>query len=445
MNILLVSPLGRSKLLGGSFYFRFPFLSLPTVAGLTPGWAQVRIVDEKVDEIPWDLRPDLVGITAMTPLAPRAYEIADRFRARGVPVVLGGMHPSVLPEEGLEHADAVVVGEAEGLWPRVVEEARDGRLSGIYRAEGHADLRCQAAKPRRDLLSLDKYMPVAFIETSRGCPHACTFCSVTRFFGGRHRTLDLDLVLDQLRELKPTEKRFAIKNCVFFVDDNIIGQPDHAATLFEALRAFNLRWLGQASVGVAQRPDLLRAMAETGCMGLEIGFETVTDSREEAKGIGKPMKDAVEVLEAVRIIHDHRIGIQGSFIFGFDHDDPEVFRRTARFVDRARLDAVYAGILTPYPGTRLHRKLKDEGRLLHERWDEYDTAHVVFEPKAMTRQQLQQGYHDMLRHIYSWRSMGRRLLGSRTQPSFFVPMNLGFKVSLGRLLRDAARAEGAER
>jgi len=444
MKVLLISPLGQSKLLGSSFYFRFPFLSLPTVAGLTPPGVDLRIVDEKVDEIPWDSHPDLVGITAMTPLAPRAYEIADRFRADGVPVVLGGMHPSVLPDEALGHADAVVVGEAEGVWPEVIEAAGSSSLGGVYRADGFPDLAQCAAQPRRELLSLDKYMPVTFMETSRGCPHACEFCSVTRFFGGKHRTLPVDLVVAQLRELKPTEKRFAIKNCVFFVDDNIIGDPDHAAALFEAIRPFNLRWLGQTSIAIAQRPDLLRAMAESGCMGIEIGFETVSDTAE-SKRIGKPVKDPEEVLHAVEVVHRHGIGIQGSFIFGFDHDDPRVFERTARFVDRARLDAVYVGILTPYPGTRSYRKLKEEGRLLHERWEEYDTAHVVFQPRAMSREQLQEGYHRMLRHIYTWRSMGRRLLGSRTQPSFFVPMNLGFKVSLGRMLRDLASEGGAPR
>ncbi|MEW6490171.1 MAG: radical SAM protein [Thermodesulfobacteriota bacterium] len=442
MKVLLITPVGQSKLLGSSFYFRFPFLSLPTVAGLTPPGVDVRIVDEKVDEIPWEARPDLVGITAMTPLAPRAYEIADRFRAAGVPVVLGGMHPSVLPEEALGHADAVVAGEAESVWPRVIEDARQGTLAGVYRAEGFPDLGRCAAAPQRDLLAAEKYMPVTFMETSRGCPHGCHFCSVTRFFGGKHRTLPVDLVVAQLKELKPTEKRFAIKNCVFFVDDNIIGDPDHAAALFEAIRPFNLRWLGQTSIAIAQRPDLLRAMAASGCMGIEIGFETVSDT-QESKRIGKPVKDPAEVLEAVQVIHGHGIGIQGSFIFGFDHDAPGVFERTARFVDKARLDAVYVGILTPYPGTRSYRKLVEEGRILHERWEEYDTAHVVFEPKGMTPRELEAGYHRMLRHIYSWRSMGRRLLGSRTQPAFFVPMNLGFKVSLGRMLRElAAEARG---
>lgn len=435
MKVLLISPLGRSKLLGGSFYFRFPFLSLPTVAGATPPGVELRIVDEKVDAIEWSRLPDLVGITAMTPLAPRAYELADRFRSLGVPVVLGGMHASVLPEEALAHADAVVIGEAEGVWPQVIEDARAGKLGGDYRAPEPTNLATTAVRPRRELLSTEKYMPVTFVETSRGCPHACNFCSVTRFFGGKHRTLPVELVVDQLRELKPTEKRFAIQNCVFFVDDNIIGQPEHAAALFEAIRPFRLRWLGQASVDIAERPDLLKAMAETGCMGLEIGFETI-DAASAAMRMGKPVRDPRDVLEAIELIHSHGIGIQGSFIFGFDHDDPGVFARTARFVDRAKLDAVYVGVLTPYPGTRVHRQLKEEGRLLHERWDEYDTAHAVFQPKGMSAAELEAGYRWSLRHLYSWRSMGRRLLGSRTQPSFFVPMNLGFKVSLGRLLRE---------
>lgn len=434
MRVLLISPISRSKLLGSNFYFKLPFLSLPTLAGFTPPGIDVEIIDERVDEIPWNARPDLIGITAMTPLASRAYEIADFFRARGIPVVLGGMHPSVLPEEALEHADAVVVGEAEGIWERVVEDARSGRLSGIYRTEGFTDLSACTAKPRRDP---GKYLPVTFIETSRGCPHACNFCAVTRFFGGRHRTFSIDRVVEQLKEIKPVESRFALKNCVFFVDDNIIGQPDHAAALFEAIRPFKLKWFGQASIGLAQRPDLLKAMAETGCMGLEIGFETISDD-PESKKIGKPIKDPKEVIEAVKFIHSYGIGVQGSFIFGFDHDDPGLFGRTARFVQRANLDAVYVGILTPYPGTKIFKRLEEEGRILHTNWDAYDTANVVFEPKGMTREELQNGYYFMLKQIYSLRNMARRFIGSRTQMAFFIPMNIGFKISLKRMFREMA-------
>lgn len=438
MRILLISPLSGSKLLGENFYFKMPFLSLPTVAGLTPGEIDVEIIDEKVDEIPWNSSPDLVGITAMTPLAPRAYEIADFFRSKNIPVVLGGMHPSVLPEEALQHANAVVIGEAEGVWHKVIEDHKAGKMSGVYKADGNIDLKKCAAKPRRDLLALEKYLPVNFMETSRGCPHACYFCSVTQFFGGKHRTFSVDLVVEQLREIKPPERRFALKNAVFFVDDNIIGKPEHAAGLFEAIRPFKLRWFGQASIGIAQKPELLKAMKETGCMGLEIGFETISDL-SEIRHIGKPIKSTKEIIEAVRMIHSYDIGIQGSFIFGFDHDDPEVFSRTGRFVEKACLDAVYVGILTPYPGTKAFEALEQESRILHKRWEEYDTAHVVFEPKGMTRSQLQNGYYAMLRKIYSLPGMGRRLLGSRTRSQFFVPMNIGFKISLSRLFRDLSR------
>ncbi len=410
-------------------------MSLPQVAGLTPGGNDIRIVDERVDEIPFDSHPDLVGITAMTPLAPRAYEIADEFRRRKVPVVMGGMHPSVLPEEALEHADAVVVGEAEGIWPQVIEDAKSGKMEGIYRTKGLTDLHEQTTMPGRNLLPLDKYLPVTFMETSRGCPHACHFCSVTRFFGGRHRSFSVDHVVAQLRALKPVEKTLALKNCVFFVDDNIIGDTGHAMELFEAIKPFNLKWFGQSSIGLARKTEVLKAMQDTGCMALEIGIETISESTE-AKRVGKPMQDRKELLDSIRTIQSYGIGVNASFIFGFDHDDPDVFRRTARFVDKARIDAVYAGILTPYPGTKNFKRIEEEGRILHKDWEQYDTAHVVFEPKGMTKRQLQEGYYSMLKHIYSAKSMALRLLRTPVKSQFFIPMNIGFKISLNRMFRD---------
>jgi radical SAM superfamily enzyme YgiQ (UPF0313 family) len=242
----------------------------------------------------------------------------------------------------------------------------------------------------------------------------------------------VDEVATELSGLEHTTKRFALKRVVFFTDDNIIGNPEYIKQLLPVVKEHQLQWLGQASIGLAKHEDLMCLMADSGCMGLEIGFETFFPD-DDANKIGKPIKKEEEYLEAVEIIHDHGIGIQGSFIFGFDHDTPDSFERCARFVEKARLDSLYMGILTPYPGTRLYKQFQEEGRLLHQDWEFYDTAHVVYKPKGMTRKQLQDGFFWLLKEIYSYRSMWKRLWGHTPRLNFFGPMNFGFRQSFRRL------------
>ena len=289
MNLLLVSPLTSKSLLGADFYFRMPTLGMLRVAGATPPDWSVTIVDEKAEPIDFSRPADLVGITGMTPAINRAYEIADTFHARGVPVVMGGIHVSMMPDEALAHCDAVVIGEAEGLWPRLLSDFRQGRLQRCYRHETFPPL-SQLGSPAWSLYDGKRYLPFHCVETSRGCPHGCDFCSVTNYFGGCYRTRPPAEVEEEIRGLRPFEGRFILKNVVFFVDDNIAGNRSHARELLARIVPYQLKWLGQASTTVAKDETLLDLCRKSGCMGLLIGFETLSKERLKAvrKGFNIP-------------------------------------------------------------------------------------------------------------------------------------------------------------
>ncbi len=432
-RLLLISPLAKRSLLGGDFYFRLPGLGLLKVAALTPPDWDVRIIDEKVEPLDLSLEADLVGITAMTPAVNRAYEIADAFRERGIRVVMGGMHVSKLPDEALQHCDSVIIGEAEGLWLRVLEDFCEDRLEKIYRHDG--DFPCIEGLPLPDwTLYRDKrYLPVHFIETTRGCPHNCDFCSVTNSFGGRFRNRPVDEVIREIESLEPFEGRFTLKNVVFFVDDNIISNRRHARELLQRITPYNLKWLGQASVNIARDDELLVLCRKSGCMGLLIGFETLSSANLDS--MGKKFNKPQQYIDVVRKLHDYGIGVDGSFVFGFDHDDEGVFDRTAEFIIKAKLDVCYFSILTPYPGTRLHARMEEEGRIIDRDWSNYNTNNVVFMPKCMKPERLLDGFHQVLKDCFSYRSIFKRLWGNGTYKNFFYPMNFGFRQTMKKTIK----------
>jgi len=432
MKLLLISPAAKSKFLGTNFAFNLPFMSIPILAAYTPSDADITFVDERVDKIDFSDYYDLVGITVMTPLAPRAYEIADCFRKRGNRVVMGGMHVSARPEEVLEHADSIVIGEAEKVWPSVVEDCKTGRLKRVYKADTHLDL-SMLSPPRRDLFNKNKYAPVEFVETTRGCPFACHFCSVTKFFGGKYRTRPVANVIEEISKFKPTTKRFSIKNVVFFVDDNIIGDRNHAKELFQKIKPYKINWLSQASVDVAKDGELLQLAKESGCIGLMVGFESL--SNEVLKSVAKKTNRTEEYLGAIKKIQSYSLGVMGSFIFGFDQDGPGVFEQYWQFLKKAKLEAAYVGILTPYPGTRFFNELNDEGRIFDYNWSNYDTSHVVFRPKKMSAEELKRGYLWALSKSYSAYSMIHRLRRTKAMRMFVWPMNIGFSFSVKKLVR----------
>ena len=435
-RILLVSPVDKA-ILGEDFYFKFPHLSLPTLAAYTPEGAEVEIVDEKFQALPQSNGYDLVGITAMTPLAPKAYRIADAFRREGVPVIMGGYHPTVLPDEALEHADSVCVGEAETLWPTIVEDAMAGRLRERYRAEEFPHL-AHLPVPRRNLVKVPKarrfeQISVYFVQTTRGCPHRCSFCAVTSVLGGklRHRPVpevEAELESVGIRRLERGGRRDRFHDIVFFTDDNIVGDRRYARELLRMVATFNLKWVGQASTNVADDEEILGLLRDSGCMGLAVGFETL--SQRNIRDVGKGVNRTQEYLERIRKIHSFGLGLAGNFIFGFDHDDEQTFAEVTEFVDRARLDGFYYSLLTPYPGTPFYEQMAAEGRIVERDWSLYDTNHVVYRPRLMDAETLERGYRWAWRRSLSYPSIFRRLLGSRNHLIFFGPMNYGMRQTI---------------
>jgi len=402
MKVLLIAPasgrwhgIGRTRLFSGRV-FRFSLLSLLSVAAETPAGDEVCIVDEQVGVVPMDGQFDLVGITCMTAAAPRAYELADLFRRRGVPVVLGGMHPTLMPDEALMHADAVCVGDAEGVWGRILEDARAGRMSGTYRS-APPPLEAMKRPPRR-LLESRRYGTLQAVQATRGCPNRCSFCSVSAFHKGmfRHRP-----VADVVAEVSDLPDRFFI-----FVDDDLIADRRYARDLFEALRPLGRLWMSQATLDIADDPVLLKLAADAGCIGLFVGLETF--SEENLASVGKGFNKVEAYREKIRALHAHGIGVEAGIVFGFDRDDATVFRRTLDLLDDLEIDMAQISILTPLPGTPFHSSLGP--RIIDRDWSRYDFHQVVFEPKRMSPADLKAGHDWVTSRFYRpWR-IARRLL-----------------------------------
>jgi radical SAM superfamily enzyme YgiQ (UPF0313 family) len=409
MKVLLINPTAAAWRVQRSAsppratrIFRFSMLSSLYVATAMPPGVETRIVDEEVEPVDLETNADLIGISFMTFNAPRAYALADHFRLRrGKVVIFGGYHPTLLPEEAIQHADAVCIGEAEPNVPEMIHDFRRGRLRSFYR-NGAADLR-RLPIPDRRLLHRSAYAIADAVQATRGCPHACTFCSISAFFGRRFRVRPVEEVIDELKSLR---------RHVIFMDDNLTADPEYAKDLFARMIPLKKRWVSQASTTIGRDPELIHLAARSGCCGLFLGLESLPD--QGLADCNKRFNHARDYARLVRGLHDHRIGVIAGIVFGHDVDTPEVFPRTLRFLEETRIDALQATILTPFPGTALHRQLVAEGRIVDRDWVHYDFAHAVFEPKGMSRATLMAGHRWVLREFYSKRAVWRRLAWGAT-------------------------------
>lgn len=345
----------------------------------------------------------------MTASSPRAYEIGDVFREKGVPVVLGGMHATAMPEEAAKHADAVVIGEAEGNWERLIQDLKNKGKKGLatfYRNSQRPDP-TKIPVPRRELVENKRYLLTRFLQLTRGCPFDCNFCSVSRFFGKKYRFRPVKKVIEEIKGMigKPLKTRF-----LGFLDDNIVGNINYARELFKALIPYNLLWVGQSSIDIARHDDVLQLAAASGCKGLFIGFESISEA--SLKETNKFHNRINFYEKAIKKIHQVGISIEGAFIFGFDHDDKGIFKKTVEFIEKVKLDIIQFTILTPLPATKLYDKLEKEGRIIDRNWSNYDFSHAVFRPKLMTAQELKEGYDWAYRKIYTLPSIFKRVGGS---------------------------------
>lgn len=405
-RILLIYP--ATHKLGWVRRFQLPSLSLKQVAAATPASWDVVLADEVHEDVPFETRFDLVGITAMTHQAVRAYQIADRFRSIGVPVVIGGMHATVLPDEALQHADAVVIGEVEPIWHELLDDCLAGSLKERYSALPSGD-RLEIPWSRRDILAGRSYLTTQTLQVSRGCPYNCSFCTVTPYFGRTFRYRDPD---DVLAELRTFDRKLTV-----LVDDNILGDPAKARPILQGMAGMGLRWGGQSNLRFAEDPELVRLLADSGCIGIFVGIESISGSEANHPKTGSRYSHA----DLIKRVRDAGIVVETSMIFGFDDHDESIFEKTVRYLENCAPSVTTFNILTPYPGTALFDQFDREGRLLHKDWQRYDHNQVVFRPRLMTPERLYQGWRDARREAYRWPAIARRVMsGSSSYMTNFI-------------------------
>ncbi|MDB5355357.1 MAG: BchE/P-methylase family protein, partial [Phycisphaerales bacterium] len=401
MKLTIIHPcIGRRA--GDASYIRtWQMEPLPAaaIAGLTPRDVEVRFYDDRMEKIPFDEPADLVAISVETYTAKRAYQIASAYRKRKVPVVMGGFHASLQPEEVGRYAESVVVGEAESLWPNVIDDARHGRLAKTYHQKGRPAL--AGMNPDRSIFRGKRYLPIGLVEAGRGCHFKCEFCAVQTVFGATQTRRPIDDILREVDRVKHEKKLF------FFVDDNITSNLDQAKEFFRALIPLKVRWVSQSSINAAHDEEFLDLLVRSGCMGVLIGFESL--DRNNLKDMNKlfnTMRGGFA--QALANLRRHRVRVYGTFIFGYDRDTPDSFSQTVAFAKEHAMYIAAFNHLTPFPGTPLYHRFQTEGRLLYDAWwldDRYRYNHIPFTPAGMSPIELQRCCLEARRAFYSWRSI----------------------------------------
>ena len=414
-KLLLINPSGEANLNAARVRnFTYPPPSLAYLAALTPSDWETRIIDENVEPVTFE-DADLVGITSMTWNAPRAYEISEKFRGKGIKTVMGGIHASMLCDESMQFVDSVVIGEAESVWRDLLNDFGSNALKRFYRGE-RISLE-NLARPRNELYT-GKYRLRASVQTARGCPMDCEFCSVTAFNGRTYRQRPVNDVLDELEGLDCKE--------FFFSDDNILSYgkeaEQKAIDLFRGMteRGLNKRWISQVGIDFANNPDVLMWAKKSGCFAVHMGFESVNEESLQNMHKTRNLRIGVKSYkDVIKRLHEHGIGVHGAFILGNDGDRKDIFQRTIEFILDSKIDSASFTILTPLPGTRLYERLRSEGRLLRTNyphdWKYYDFEEAVFEPKYMTPDELEEGAYQVYKHTTSKTMSLKRAISSFVQ------------------------------
>lgn len=419
MHTLRIGPFVRSM--------REMPLSICTLAALTPDLPglEIKLVDGSVDRIPLDYAADLVAISVITGCATSAYAIADHYRSRKIPVVLGGVHVTILPGEAIAHADAIVIGRAEKAWPLLIEDFRAGRMQRIYEEDVIDDLLLNVPPPRRDLHRRSGYMVPNSMQATRGCKKVCDFCTVPAVWPKFLKRP----VADVIRDIRETRGKYLAFNDVSIAED-----PEYAKELFTAMIPLGKKWGGLATVDIIHDPELLSLMKASGCRYLLFGFES--DSRTTLRNIRKGFNVQVNYDEVISTMHGLGISVQGCFVFGFDHDTKEVFQRTVDRVNELKIDIPRYSLYTPYPGTELFRRLQSEGRILSYNWDDYDTMHVVIKPALMTPEELYDGFKRAYKETFRISSAIKRMRGVSTNSVVNFVGNLTYRIFVRRLYHE---------
>jgi radical SAM superfamily enzyme YgiQ (UPF0313 family) len=437
MKIALIAPtwdLVQEK--PGARVFLLAPLTFPVLAALTPEDIEIEIIEERLRPIPFEDHYDLVGLTFVTSFAPRAYAIADRFREKGVTVVLGGPHATACPMEALQHADAVVVGEAEKTWGTLISDFRRGKLKRIYQAPDLIDMK-DFPRPRLDVVPKEFNIRNVTLA-SKGCPNCCSFCFINRVNRYHQRFRPLTEVVADIERMEDETCRHG--DYLVFWDDNISGDLRYLAQLCSAIAPFKKKWLAAAATNVAVDTGLLKQLEESGCTGLFIGLESINAS--SLQHVRKYHNNVSQYREMIKRLHEHGIAVTGAFIFGFDQDDPTVFDATLEFACEIDLDCMTPGIFTPLPGTEIYEQQKQEGRIIDHNWAHYDYHHVVFEPRLMGREELEEGFIMMMNRFFSFRSIFKRLSRSRTRLIMAILLNMGYHRFYRRLLDELPELKG---
>jgi radical SAM superfamily enzyme YgiQ (UPF0313 family) len=398
-----------------------PSLALTSIAAATPSHWEVKYWDENLLQgpPPREPFPQLVGITVHLTFAERAYELADWYRRRGARVVLGGLHVLSCPNEAASHADALAIGEGVGIWGEILRDVESGSLGAIYRGSFRRPYRDEPA-PRRDLLPRRSFLTTTSLIATRGCHNRCGFCYLaTDGLAMPYQVRDVEQVVEEFRA---DEQPYAV-----FVDNNLGSRPEYLRRLCRAIRPLEKIWSAAVSIDVTDDPSLVREMALAGCTGVFVGFESLAD--ENLAHARKKTPRTSDYARRVALLHDHGIQVNGSFVLGFDHDRKDVFQRTAAWIEENRLECATFHIMTPYPGTPLFHQMEREGRLLHKEWRLYDTAHVVFQPKHMSPEELAEGYAWCYENLFSHASIWRRRPGDWRAVPPYLAMSYLYKRS----------------